>query len=258
MKTVGVIGFGRFGELLAALMKKDFSITIVEQNAERKQAAQAAGYNVAELKNIASLDILIFAVPISAIEKTLIEASRYVSENQLVLDICSVKVYPANAMKKYMSHCQLIATHPMFGPDSASNGLSGLQVAICPLTSDEDNTQLIVDFWQKLGVTIIMTTPEAHDKDAAYSQAFSYSVAKIILGADIGKVKLRTRSFDALMKVAELSANDSDQLFHDMLYYNPYYKDMKVKLLASMAAASQKLEEIEKEQDVTKIFMADI
>jgi prephenate dehydrogenase len=142
----------------------------------------------------------------------------------------------------------------MFGPDSASHGLQGLQVAICPLTISDSNLHRILRFWQKHGVTIVTTTPEAHDRDAAYSQAFTYSMAKIILGMQMDDVKLKTMSFMALSEVARLSANDSDQLFHDMLYYNPYFKAMKAELLASMATTEARLVAIEQEQTTTKIF----
>ncbi len=257
MKTIGIIGFGSFGELLANLAKNEFEVTVIELSPEREQLARSAGFATAKLKDIGRLDILVFAVPISAIEDVVKEAAQYTSDDQLALDICSVKVYPATVMKKYLGNCQLIATHPMFGPESASKGLSGLQVAICPLSASQDNVQMIKDFWQKLGITTIITTPEDHDTDAAYSQAFAYSIAKILLGIDIGEVKLRTRSFDALMEVARLSANDSDQLFHDMLYYNPYYIKMKEKLLSSINNIEQKLNEIEAEQKTKSIFTAE-
>lgn len=254
MKTVGIIGYGRFGALLASLLKKDFQVSVVESDPERSQAAQDAGFTVAQLSDISQLDILVFAVPISAIADTIKKAAPYVENHQLVLDICSVKVYPASLMKEYLGGCQIITTHPMFGPDSARNGLTGLQVAICPVTADEHNVQMLINFWQSLGTETIVTTPEEHDKDAAYSQAFSYSVARILLGVDLGGIKLRTRSFDLLTEVAQLSADDSEQLFHDMLYYNPYYKDMKAKLSASIMSTREKLDEIEDEQDSTKLF----
>ena len=56
------------------------------------------------------------------------------------------------------------------------------------------------------------------------------------------------QSFDALTQVAEFSANDSEQLFHDMLFYNPYYAEMKKQLESSIAQTRQRLDEIEAEQ----------
>lgn len=170
------------------------------------------------------------------------------------MDICSVKVHPANVMRKYLPNARLVATHPMFGPDSASKGLAGLQVAVCPLNVDETVTNEVVSLWKDIGVDVIVTTPEAHDKDSVLSQAFTYSIARIILGMNLSAVKLTTRSFNDIADVARLSANDSDQLFHDMLYYNPYFKAMKKEMLDSIVSTTNQLNQIEKEQVGTGIF----
>ena len=78
--------------------------------------------------------------------------------------------------------------------------------------------QVIKNFWEKLGAIVTMTDPEQHDKDSVYSQAFTYSIARIILNMDLPSVGFQTRSFNKLTEVAELSAHDSEQLFHDMLF----------------------------------------
>lgn len=254
MKTAGIIGYGRFGELLASLFKQNFRVTVIETSQERARAARDAGFATIPLRDIGKLDIVVFAVPISAIAETIKKAAQYVAPNQLVLDVCSVKVYLATLMEQHLSQCQLLATHPMFGPDSAANGVHGLQVAICPITASDSNVQMVVGFWQQLGAKVVMTTPENHDKDAAYSQAFSYSIARILLDVDVRDITLKTRSFELLAEVGHLSAKDSGQLFHDMLYYNPYFKSMKQKLFAAIDSAQDKLDEIEKEQDTTKLF----
>lgn len=254
MKTVAIIGYGRFGELLAQILRSDFTVTVVEADAKRIAAAKMSAIELIELKHIVSSDIVIFAVPISAIDKVVQDAAPYIHDGQLIMDVCSVKVYPARIMQRHLNNCQIIATHPMFGPDSASKGLKGLQLAVCPINASDANVDMISSFWAQLGVEVILTTPEAHDRDAVYSQAFTYSIAKIILGVDISGVKLATRSFNAIAEVARLSANDSAQLFHDMLYYNPYFKSMKADLIASTDDMKAVLQTIEDEQDQTQIF----
>lgn len=254
MKRVAIVGFGRFGELLCDLLAPNHSLAVVESNTARRQLAKDKGYSLIDITDIGACDVVVFAVPISAIEEVVAQATQCVTADQLVMDICSVKVYPVRVMRQMLSHCQIIATHPMFGPDSASKGLEGLQVAICPIRASDANVEMVVSFWQKLGVEVLMTTPEAHDKDAAYSQAFTYSIAKLILGVDVTHVRLTTRSFNAIAEVARLSANDSPQLFHDMLYYNPYFASMKAKLTASMEDTRTVLQAIEDEQSQTQIF----
>jgi prephenate dehydrogenase len=136
----------------------------------------------------------------------------------------------------------------MFGPDSAKQGLEGLQVAFCPLTIDAENMDTIKKFWENTGASVEITTPEKHDKDSVYSQAFTYSIAKIILETQLPEITFKTRSFTAITEVARLSSNDSEQLFHDMLYYNPYYPEMKRKLENAITSTLAAMQDIEDDQ----------
>lgn len=68
----------------------------------------------------------------------------------------------------------------------------------------------------------------------------------------IPPIKITTKSFDSIKKVADFSANDSDQLFHDMLFYNPYFKEMKNKLENVISATSEILNKISSEQSEAK------
>ena len=70
----------------------------------------------------------------------------------------------------------------------------------------------------------------------------------------LADVKLTTRSFNDITDVARLSANDSDQLFHDMLFYNPYFQTMKQDLIASIGLTMDKLSQIEEEQRAAGMF----
>lgn len=244
MKRVVIVGFGRFGELLANMSVNTFDITIVENDPKRAKLAQTKGYVVAILEVVKNADLIFLAVPISQIEKVLIKLAPLINKNQVVMDFCSVKVYPINLMRKHLRAGQILGTHPMFGPDSAKTGLSGLQVALCPINIKPDNLKLIKAFWVDHGLTVTETTPDAHDYDTVYSQALTYSIAKIILNMNLMPITFTTKSFNALSEIANLSANDSDQLFHDMLFYNPYFLKMKSELEIAINKTSIVLSEI--------------
>lgn len=254
MKKVAIIGFGRFGELLANLCKDTFDVYIVESDSARQETAKGSEFKLLSFESVAEVEFIFLAIPISQIEHTIKQLASLVDERHTVIDLCSVKVYPARLMQKYLTKSSLLATHPMFGPDSAKNGLDGLQVAFCPLHIESEQTQIIKDFWEKLGAIVTETTPEQHDKDSVYSQAFTYSIARIILNMDLPPVGFQTRSFSKLTEVAGLSANDSEQLFHDMLFYNPYYPDMNKQLKDAIESTKRRLDEIEAEQTVVNPF----
>ncbi len=222
MKTAVVVGFGRFGALLGGYLRASYDVKIVEPNPAKAKEAAAQDYAVITPETIKPYDIIFLCVPISSLGSTAKELAPYISDGQVVADVCSVKVYPIAQLQEQLPHTCIIGTHPMFGPDSAAHGLDGLRLALCPVSAPEEAVQEMELFWSGLGVHVIRTTPEAHDKDAAYSQAFTYTIARMLLAAHAPGVTFTTRSYDKLLDIAEISRNDSDQLFHDMLAYNPF------------------------------------
>jgi prephenate dehydrogenase len=254
MKKIGIVGFGRFGELLAKLGAPSFDVHIIETDALRREAAMSKNYTLIPFESLPEMDFIFLAVPISSIKETIIKLAPLVNEKHVIIDLCSVKVYPATLMREYLQRSQVLATHPMFGPDSAKKGLEGQQIAFCPITIKPANLRILETFWESFGVVIVTTTPEAHDQDSVYSQAFTYSLARVVLGMEIPPITLKIQSFTAISEVARLSANDTEQLFHDVLFYNPYFAKMKQKLTASIARTRAVLDDIEAEQVKAELF----
>ncbi len=248
IKTAAVIGYGRFGELLCSVLKEDFAFSVIESD---KTKAERAGetYPLVNLSQIADFDFVFLAVPINSFEAVLEQIAPMLHEGQVIVDICSVKVYPSRLMEKLISGAQIIATHPLFGPDSAALGLEGLKVAFSPIRCEINNANHLRYAWERLGVEVIDTTPEEHDKDTSYSQAFTYSIARIINNMGLPRsVEFDTRSYQAIKRVARLSANDTDELFHDMMHYNPYFPAMLEQLEGSWEETLQTLGEIKSEE----------
>jgi prephenate dehydrogenase len=108
------------------------------------------------------------------------------------------------------------------------------------------------DFWTSLGVVVTRTTPEDHDKDSVYSQAFTYTLARMILEMKLPPVTFTTRSYDRLVEIAAFSVNDSEQLFHDMLFYNPYLSEMLAKFDNSIQATMTLAHNIRLEQNTAQ------
>lgn len=254
MKKIAIVGFGRFGELLAELSRKSFDVSIVVRSDEKTARAIDLGYSVLPLEDVGAVDVVILAVPISNMEAIAKQIKNFIKPHQVIIDVCSVKVYPTQVLKKYFAENQILATHPMFGPDSAKKGLKGLRVAFCPVRVDQENINMLRDFWEQFGVEVIETTPEKHDRDTVYSQAFSYTIAQILLGVPTSHITFTTRSFDDIREIAGYSKNDSYQLFHDMLYYNPYLRQMAKELRISTEGVLGSVASIEAEQESSGLF----
>lgn len=226
MKTAAIIGFGRFGELLGGIARDSFDVTVYDPNPERQEQARANGYRTIDLPDVSRSDLTFLAVPISSFALTVAALKPHVTKRQLIVDVCSVKVHPAKIMVEELSECELIATHPMFGPDSAARGLTELKLAFCPLAASPENQNMVRYFWETKGVEVIETTPEEHDRQAAYSQAMPYIIAHALNGISLPELTFPTRSSQSLYDIARYSAKDSEQLFRDMLAYNPFVQAM--------------------------------
>ncbi|CAD7941395.1 unnamed protein product [Amoebophrya sp. A120] len=79
-----------------------------------------------------SAELVIFAVPLSATVKTIERLAPFVREDQILLDLTSLKVQPCNAMAQTKAQT-VIGGHPMFGPSTA---LRDQNFVLCPVRID--------------------------------------------------------------------------------------------------------------------------
>ena len=169
-----------------------------------------------------------------------------IKKGAVVFDTCSVKTYPAQWMKEYLGDdYTLIASHPMFGPDSAKNGLKGLPIVLCPLNADEKTVQRFTDEFASWGLKVLRMTPLVHDKEAAYSQGVTHFVGRTLREMDLKDTEIATSGYKALMTIVDQTCNDPLQLFYDLQRFNPYAKEMRLSLQYATEKILNKLRESE-------------
>jgi prephenate dehydrogenase len=91
-------------------------------------------------------------MPISAMRETLRQVTPLLREDALVVDVCSVKVYPVKWMRELLPDTvSILPTHPMFGPDSAAESLKDRKIVICPERIDKVLYKKSKSGWQTRG-----------------------------------------------------------------------------------------------------------
>lgn len=136
-KRIGIIGLGRFGSLLGETLRGDFMISGFDNDPAKSSVFAGA----APLAEVASSDTVFFCVPISRLERAVMEALPHIRQDAFILDVCSVKVRPAEILSRHLPPpVRILPTHPMFGPDSWAAGKRPLPFVLCPTerTPDED------------------------------------------------------------------------------------------------------------------------
>ncbi len=222
MKSLGIIGFGSFGQFIYSHLKNYFNISIYDCNKK---------FN--SLEEVCSSEVIILATPMREFENILNQIKDKLQPGTLIIDICSLKIYPIKLMLEILpGDVEIIGTHPLFGPNSAKDGIENLKITLCEVRSS--NFENVVNFCKnKLKLDVFITTPQVHDSQMALSQALTHFIGHIAKDFDLHRIDLSTKTFDNLMDVIETIENNSQELFEDMQILNPYSKDVREKFIQS-------------------------
>lgn len=235
MKTVSIIGFGRFGKILYRLLKDDFIITVYRRNPltseDRNLLGKTAKFST-DLTEVYKSEVIFFAVPISSFDSVIKQHKKYFQEEQLLVDVLSVKIHPKNVFEKYLknSKTQFLLTHPMFGPDSSKGGFTGLPLILSKGTVSPKNYVFWRKYFTQKGIRVVEIEAEAHDKLAANSQGLTHFIGRLLEEMRIQKGPIDSLGTVKLLEIEEQTCNDTWQLFTDLQHYNPYTKQMRSRL----------------------------
>jgi prephenate dehydrogenase len=238
--NIGVYGLGRFGAFWAELLSRHFPVSAWSRNPERPVPH---GVKRVTLEQLFEADVIWLCPAISSMDEVLTEIAPLVRPGQVIADTCSVKIVPARLMvEKLPAHARLLATHPMFGPDSARAGLTGLPVVL----HDLGNAAEALDFWKTTfaawGLEILLLTPEEHDKAAAYTQGVTHYLGRVLDDMGLKGHPIATRGYQRLLDLVQQTCNDPFQLFLDMQNFNPYTPEMRADLKRSLERISARLD----------------
>lgn len=249
--NLGVYGLGRFGSFWASVLRRccDAGDTVYATSRRRHEVPDSVIW-LDEDEFLSRCDVIYFCVAISSFESVLERVSGRIRKGALVMDTCSVKAFPAKWMERILGRddVQLVATHPMFGPDSAKAGLSGLPVVVCPVRVDTVTLERLEATFSSWGLKVLRMSPLEHDREAAYSQGVTHFVGRTLRQMGLEDTEIATSGYKALMTIVDQTCNDPLQLFFDLQHYNPYAREMRLSLQVAIEKVLNQLRESEEGQ----------
>lgn len=226
-KTVGIVGFGAFGKLIAQSLHGHFVLKTHDPRSDHHDVAVELGVSFASLEAVARCDVVVIAATVSSFEDVLASITTICRPGTLVIDVGSVKVHPSDLMEKLLpDYVNIVATHPLFGPQSACNGIKGLKIAVCPIRGQQ-HWPLAALLRKHLGLQVIMTTPHDHDWEAATVQGLTHLIAKVLQRMGPVPSRMTTRSYDLLVEAVSMVQNDAPEVFDAIEKANPYSADIR-------------------------------
>lgn len=241
-KTLGLIGYGAFSAFVAPYLTPHFTVKAWNRSGFDKWL-QPEEMTIAELEEVAACDIVVIGVTVQAFDALLPRIAPVIKDGALVLDVASVKVKPAELMLQHLpSHCDIIATHPLFGPESGRNGIAGLKCVVAPVRTTR-LAEVVSFLTEKLELEVLEKSPEEHDQEMAWVQGLPHYVVRALQDLNPPSSELATPAYQHLRKVQELLCNDSEELFMTIEKENPCAAEVRrrfLKHLQEIDAAIQK------------------
>jgi len=249
---MGIVGFGRFGRFAASHLRNYFDVSVYDSN-NRLAEAREMRILIEPLEEVAKSSIVLLCVPISRIRSVLMEMVPHLAENSLVADTCSVKCYPLSLMKTILpSHVQVVGTHPLFGPDSAAKGLQGKKIVLCPVRMR--NLSSVESFLSRLGLNVLITSPENHDRLMASTQVVVQFLGRAFLELGLGRQDMATPGYETLISILDVVQNDTWELFRDLQTFNRFAKETRERLIESLIKVNQRLDREASRRIVEKVI----
>lgn len=234
-RTVGIVGMGRFGRLMARYLAADFRVRAHDPSVAEEEI-RAVGAEPASLESVAAAEVLVLAVPISAMQDVLARTAPHLVPGGLLIDVCSVKELPLAWMRKAVpDSVELIGTHPMFGPDSAAESLQGRKVVLCPVRVAAARLARVRDYLASRGLQVIETTAEEHDRQIAVSLALTHVIGRALGRMGARPQEIDTEGYKRLLRILEVVEHDTWQLFEDMNRFNPHAAGIRRRFTRALA-----------------------
>lgn len=230
--TIGIVGFGRFGQLWAQALSSFGQVLVYEERARPDMGNP--DIRLTSLAEVISADIVFLLVPISEFERSCLMIREWLHPETLLVDCCSVKMHPVSIMNRIFPPEQaMLATHPLFGPNfvARNGGLSGGHMVLCPMQEARARQRHLETLLREMGLIIHVATAEEHDRQMATSQSLLHFLGHGLQVLDLHHQDMATPNFEQLLGLSGMVSSDGWQLFLDMHRYNPYAAEVRKKLL---------------------------
>jgi prephenate dehydrogenase len=239
-RTLGIIGFGSFGQFMAKHLAAHFDVRAWNRS-DKKSAADELGIPYVSLEDASSSDFVILSIPVQNYSELLPQIIPHLNSGSMVIDVASVKIKPVSILLEQLPESvEIIATHPLFGPQSGKDGIAGLKCVVCDVRSARYE-KLREFLGGMLGLELLEMSPEQHDEEIAYVQGLSHWVSRALRELKLPDVRLSTPAYEHLLEIERILREDSWELFLTIERENPRTAEIRSELLNKLIDLDRKI-----------------
>ena len=245
-EPIAIVGFGHFGRALSELML-NAGVAVRAWDPTSAVPSNLRADTASDVVDRAK--VVIVATPVGQIRSALTGLKPLLSDDQLVLDVGSVKVGPVQAMTDVLgTDVEWVGTHPLFGPTNIARGERPLRAVVCPNPHHPMAADRARRLYERIGCQVIEQAETEHDRVMARTHAMAFFIAKGLI--DIGAsedLPFSPPSFQALGQTIDSVRSDASHLFLAIERDNPFAAEARQALLDALSRLHGQLENLEPE-----------
>ena len=199
LRQITVVGLGLLGGSVGLSVLRAFgSVKVVgysHRASTRQKARQlAVATEIADClqASVENADMVILATPISNFEQILTDIADSLPKGCIVTDVGSTKVLPHKWAQKILPKgVYYVGSHPIAGSEQRGVEFCRddlFEGAKCVVTNtartDAESKKAVIDFWKRLGCSIIEMSPVEHDRIFAKVSHLPHLTAASLINAN--------------------------------------------------------------------------
>ena len=251
---IGIVGLGLMGGSLALSLRKLSFVSHIyglDHNTDHQKEALRLKLveNIIDFDELCTLDVIILAIPVNGIIKSLQALEGKISETTTIIDLGStkeviVKAVPPSIRKNF------VAAHPMTGTEHSGPGAAFAELyndQVVVLCDMEDSGTLqqetAVRIFSGIHMRLSYMHAHEHDRHAAFishmPHVISYSIANSVLSQEdrYNILAMAAGGFRSMSRLAKSSPDMWEDIF----------KQNKTNLLDAIETFQNELTEFKKE-----------
>eukprot|EP00986_Skeletonema_menzelii_P003406 scaffold1040_cov149-Skeletonema_menzelii.AAC.19 len=247
---IGLIGYGNFGNYLSQQLSQH-EVRCIDTLDKSKEAEEnnVEYYPNFDMTNfLQGLDVVIITVPMIELEETLESLPVDKLRNKLVVEVCPLNVYPKTVLTRMLpSEVDILCTNPMFSPGMNADGQSGKSLDGLPFVyekvriRDTSRADSFLSTFERARAQMVEMASEDHDAYVADAEFVTHLTGRLLDRNLLPVTPVSSREYAALCDLADLTGNDTFDLFYGMFKYNDRAKALLDKMRDNLASVERKL-----------------
>ncbi len=242
MKIAIVGGSGKMGQWFARFFREDGHEVLLIGRNEGKLHEVQRGIDVTvstDVAEVRSADLIVVSVPPDAFEPVVRRLATHTRQEQVIVDVSSVKAEPVATMHRHIKAGQILGTHPVFGP--GARDMSNHNFVLTP--TNETETALAHrarEYLEGKGARVALMTPEEHDEVMTVVLGLAHFIAIVSADTLLGSNRFqRTKeiggtTYQLLRTLVESVVSEDPELYASLQMSFPGIEEVEGRFLRNV------------------------